>query len=63
MLTSLNYPISLHSDLDNLVKFVLDALNKHAFLDNSQVVMVTCMKLFTEGEARTSVKLQRLSTV
>ena len=45
-------------DVDNLAKFVLDALNKVLFEDDSQVVELNCKKLF--GEPRTTVRLTEI---
>ena len=46
-------------DLDNLVKFVMDALNGHAYVDDRQVVVIQAAKLFIGRDelARTEVKL------
>lgn len=45
-------------DCDNLGKLVLDALNKHAFEDDSQIVDLHLRKIFTVKEkARTYVKI------
>lgn len=38
---------SLPLDLDNLAKFVLDALNGIAYDDDSQVATLTCAKAYT----------------
>mmetsp|Transcript_17114 Transcript_17114/g.37376 ORF Transcript_17114/g.37376 Transcript_17114/m.37376 type:complete len:144 (+) Transcript_17114:885-1316(+) len=38
-------------DLDNLVKFVLDALNGHAYLDDAQVSMISTAKLYCAAPA------------
>ena len=35
-------------DLDNLVKFVLDALNEHAYYDDSQISLLTAGKLYVD---------------
>ena len=48
------------SDVDNLVKFVLDSLNKVAYLDDSQVAVLKTAKLYTNGEARSEVHIRRL---
>ena len=37
-------------DLDNLVKFVLDAMNGTFYLDDSQIVELTCSKKYSEKE-------------
>ena len=48
-------------DCDNLGKLVLDALNKHAFDDDSQIVDLRLRKIFTVKEkARTNVKITQL---
>jgi Holliday junction resolvase RusA-like endonuclease len=48
-------------DLDNLVKLVLDALNKEAFPDDSQVVEINARKIFSDKEnARTEIALTEL---
>jgi Holliday junction resolvase RusA-like endonuclease len=44
-------------DLDNLVKFVLDALNGQAYVDDGQIIEIHSLKLYTELEARTEVRL------
>ena len=46
-------------DLDNLVKFVMDALNGHAYVDDRQIVLIQAAKLFIGRDefARTEVKL------
>lgn len=38
-------------DLDNLVKFVTDALNKRAYVDDSQIVEIRASKHFTTAAA------------
>lgn len=35
-------------DIDNLVKFVLDALNGHLYKDDSQIVSLTAIKQYAE---------------
>jgi len=48
-------------DLDNLVKLVLDALNREAFRDDSQVVEINARKIFSDKDnARTEVTLREL---
>ena len=37
-------------DIDNLLKFVLDALNKHLYVDDSQVVSLTGKKFYADKE-------------
>jgi len=42
------------------VKFVLDALNKHAYKDDSQIVVLTSAKLYSEGKARTTIHFRKI---
>lgn len=59
-----NVPL-LHTgrkDLDNLVKFVLDAMNKVAYLDDSQISVLRAAKYFTNENARVEVTLKRLDS-
>ena len=44
-------------DIDNLVKFVLDSLNKIYWRDDSQVYFVTASKHYIEDEPRTEIKI------
>jgi Holliday junction resolvase RusA-like endonuclease len=49
-------------DLDNQLKLVLDALNDWAWADDSQVVEIVARKFFvTKDEARTEIKIWRIS--
>ena len=45
-------------DLDNLVKFVLDCLNKKVYIDDAQVVSIHSYKFFTDGHPRVAVKIK-----
>jgi Holliday junction resolvase RusA-like endonuclease len=38
-----------NKDLDNMVKFVLDALNDKLYLDDSLIFEITCSKLYSES--------------
>ena len=37
-------------DLDNFVKFVLDALNKKMYIDDCQIFEINCGKYYSEGD-------------
>lgn len=37
-------------DLDNMVKFVLDALNDKLYVDDCQIIEITCSKLYSETD-------------
>lgn len=49
------------TDIDNLAKFVLDAINKKAYLDDGQVAVLSTAKLYTEAEPRIEVKIRKLA--
>jgi Holliday junction resolvase RusA-like endonuclease len=42
-------------DLDNLIKFVLDALNKKLYRDDSQIIMITAIKKY-DATAKTVMR-------
>jgi Holliday junction resolvase RusA-like endonuclease len=39
-----------NKDLDNMVKFVLDALNGKLYVDDCQIVEINCKKLYSDGD-------------
>ena len=39
-----------NKDLDNMVKFVLDALNDKLYVDDSLIFEINCSKLYSEGD-------------
>lgn len=48
-------------DLDNMVKFVLDALNDKLYLDDCQIIEITCSKLYsTNSEGYIYVKFEEI---
>ena len=49
-----------HVDLDNIVKCILDALNSICYVDDKQVVFITCEKQWTEGEAKVEIELEEI---
>jgi Holliday junction resolvase RusA-like endonuclease len=54
---------SFHSgrcDLDNLIKFVLDSLNKHAYEDDSQISVIRSAKYYTNDKPSVHVKLAQI---
>ena len=45
-------------DTDNMLKLILDALNRKAFADDDQIVRIDAVKRYTTpGKARTVVKI------
>lgn len=47
-------------DIDNIIKIVMDGLNKVAYEDDSHVVEVMASKSYTEGEPRVEVSIFKL---
>jgi len=39
-----------NKDLDNMVKFVLDALNDKLYLDDSQIIEIICSKSYSDND-------------
>jgi Holliday junction resolvase RusA-like endonuclease len=46
-----------------MIKFVLDALNKNAYVDDSQICCIKASKLYTTDESRTYVEIKQLKMV
>ena len=47
-------------DIDNLAKFVLDAMNKSVYQDDKQVAELSVAKICTDGRARVEVEVEKL---
>jgi Holliday junction resolvase RusA-like endonuclease len=47
--TSPKYNVN-NKDLDNMVKFVLDALNDKLYVDDCQIIEIQCSKLYSSSE-------------
>jgi Holliday junction resolvase RusA-like endonuclease len=45
-----------NKDLDNMVKFVLDALNDKLYADDRQIFEMTCSKMYSENNGYIYVK-------
>ena len=46
-------------DVDNLAKFVLDAMNGHFFVDDSQIVELRCHKVYADGhDGSTAIRIR-----
>jgi Holliday junction resolvase RusA-like endonuclease len=50
-----------NKDLDNMVKFVLDALNDKLYIDDSLIFEITCSKLYSEGDGYIYVKFTEVN--
>lgn len=49
-----------NKDLDNMVKFVLDALNDKLYTDDSLIFEITCSKLYSESDGYIYVKFMEV---
>lgn len=45
-------------DIDNIVKIVLDAMNKFAFKDDTQIARLEVEKLYTDGDEKLEIKIE-----
>lgn len=45
-------------DIDNIVKIVLDALNKMAFKDDNQITKLEVEKIYTTGEEKVKIVIE-----
>lgn len=46
-----------NKDLDNMVKFILDALNGKLYIDDCQIIEITCKKLYSEENKNGYIEL------
>jgi Holliday junction resolvase RusA-like endonuclease len=44
-----------------MVKFVLDALNDKLYVDDCQIIEITCSKLYSEGDGYIYVKFTEVN--
>ena len=49
-----------NKDLDNMVKFVLDALNDKLYLDDCLIVSISCTKHYSEGDGYIYMKFEEI---
>jgi len=52
-----------NKDLDNMVKFVLDALNDKLYTDDSLIFEITCSKSYSENEGYIYAKFMEVDDV
>ena len=45
-------------DIDNIVKVVLDAMNKFAFKDDTQIVKLEVEKLYSNSEEKLVIQIE-----
>lgn len=49
-----------NKDLDNMVKFVLDALNDKLYTDDSLIIEINCRKLYSDGDGYIYAKFEEV---
>ena len=52
-----------NKDLDNMVKFVLDALNDKLYTDDSLIFEITCSKLYSDADGYIYVKFMEVDDI
>ena len=50
-------------DLDNFVKFVLDALNKKMYIDDCQIFEINCGKYYSEADGYILCKFEEIEDI
>lgn len=49
-----------NKDLDNMVKFVLDALNDKLYTDDCLIIEINCIKSYSDGDGYIYVKFEEI---
>lgn len=49
-----------NKDLDNMVKFILDALNDKLYIDDCQIVDISCKKLYAVGNGYVYLRFEEI---
>ena len=49
-----------NKDLDNMVKFVLDALNDKLYVDDCLIIEINCLKAYSDGEGYVYMKFEEI---
>jgi len=52
-----------NKDLDNMVKFVLDALNDKLYTDDCLIVEINCIKSYSDGDGYIYVKFEEINDI
>jgi len=60
--TAPKYNVS-NKDLDNMVKFVLDALNDKLYVDDSQIIEINCSKSYSSEDGYIYVKFMEIEEI
>jgi Holliday junction resolvase RusA-like endonuclease len=49
-----------NKDLDNMVKFILDALNDKLYIDDCLIIEINCKKTYSDGEGYIYMKFEEI---
>lgn len=52
-----------NKDLDNMVKFVLDALNNKLYNDDCQIIEISCKKLYSKSDGYIYAKFEEINDI
>jgi len=52
-----------NKDLDNMVKFILDALNNKLYNDDSQIIEINCKKLYSKTDGYIYAKFEEINDI
>lgn len=50
-----------NKDLDNMVKFILDALNDKLYIDDCLIIEINCKKMYSDGEGYIYMKFEEIN--
>ena len=50
-----------NKDLDNMVKFILDALNDKLYKDDCQIIEINCKKMYSDKEGYVYIKFEEIT--
>lgn len=50
-----------NKDLDNMVKFILDALNDKLYVDDCLIIEINCKKLYSDSEGYIYMKFEEIN--
>lgn len=50
-----------NKDLDNMVKFILDALNGKLYIDDCQIVEINCKKMYSESDGYITLLFEEIN--
>jgi Holliday junction resolvase RusA-like endonuclease len=52
-----------NKDLDNMVKFILDALNDKLYVDDCQIIEINCKKMYSQGDGYIGLLFEEIEEI